>query len=174
MLTKKMAEALNNQINAEYYSAYLYLSMAAYCDSINLKGFANWFRVQNLEEMVHVMKFFTYVLDRKNDVELKAIAGPPTKWASPQAVFEAALTHEQHVTSLINKLADLALSESDHATSTLLQWFITEQIEEESSADAIVQQLKLAGDNPTTLFMLDRELATRVFVPPATGATPAP
>jgi len=170
MLSSKMHEALNAQINAEYYSSYLYLSMAAHCESINLKGFGHWFRIQSQEEMVHVMKFFTYVLDRKGEVELRAIAAPPTRWDSPLAVFEAALAHEQHVTSLINKLAELAWTEHDHATSTLLQWFINEQVEEEASADLVVQQLKLAAGAPAALFMIDRELGARTLAPAAGGA----
>ncbi len=171
MLSKKMLEALNDQINAEYYSSYLYLSMAAHCERLNLKGFGNWFRVQAQEEMVHVMKFFDYVLDRGGEVKLKAIEGPATSWASPLAAFEAALAHEQHITARINKLVDLAIAESDHATNTLLQWFVSEQVEEEASADAIVQQLKLAADAPAALFMIDRELGQRVFTPPAAAAT---
>ncbi len=166
MLTKKMQDALNEQINAEYYSSYLYLSMAAYCESANLKGLANWFRVQSQEEMIHVMKFFTYVLDRKGEVTLAAIAAPPAKWDSSLAVFEAALAHEQHVTGRINKLVDLSLAESDHATNTLLQWFVNEQVEEEAAADVVVQQLKLADNTPAALFIIDRELGTRVFTPP--------
>ena len=170
MLSKKMLDALNEQINAEYYSAYLYLAMSAYCDTINLKGFANWFRVQNLEEMFHVMKFFDYVLNRRGAVELKPIEGPPKTWKSPLAAFEASFKHEQTITARINKLADLAVAENDHATATLLQWFITEQVEEESNADQVVQQLKLMQDAPGGLYMLDRELATRVFTPPAGAA----
>ena len=171
MLKKKMLDALNDQINAEYYSSYLYLSMAAWSESVNLKGLANWFKVQALEEMVHVMKFFAFVLDRKGEVELKPIEGPPTKWASPVAAFEATLSHEQYITSRINNLVDLALAESDHATNTLLQWFVNEQVEEEASADQMLSQLKLAGDTPAALFMIDRELGARVFTPPA-GAAP--
>lgn len=170
MLSPKLQEALNDQINAEYYSSYLYLSMAAYCERINLKGFANWFRVQSQEEMVHVMKFFQYVLDRGGEVKLTAIAGPPTRWDSPRAVFEATLAHEQHVSQRINKLVDLAIAESDHATNALLQWFVNEQVEEEASADAILQQLRLAGDTPAALFMIDRELGQRVFAPPTPAA----
>ena len=170
MLSKKMQEALNAHLNAEYYSAYLYLSMAAYCEAINLKGFANWFRVQNLEEMVHVMKFFEFIHDRRGQVELRTIEGPPVTWESPTAVFEASLKHEQLVTSLINKLLDLAVAESDHATQTFLQWFVTEQVEEEAAADAVLQQLKLMAGAPGGLYMLDRELATRVFTPPAAPA----
>jgi ferritin len=170
MLKKKMLDALNDQINAEYYSSYLYLSMAAWSESANLKGMANWFRVQAQEEMVHAMKFFAFVLDRKGEVELKAIEGPPTKWVSPAAAFEAALSHEQYITSRINKLVDLALAESDHATNALLQWFVNEQVEEEASADLVLSQLKLAGETPAALFMIDRELGTRVFTPPPAAA----
>jgi len=165
MLSQKMQDALNAQINAEYYSSYLYLSMAAYCEDANFKGFANWFRVQSQEEMIHVMKFFGYVIDRKGRVELKAIDAPPVAWESPLAAFEAALKHEQHVTGLINRLAGLAIAENDYATHTLLQWFITEQVEEEASVDAVVQQLKLGANAPAALFMLDRELGQRSFAP---------
>jgi len=169
MLTPKMEAALNEQINAEYYSAYLYLSMAAYFDSINLPGFANWMRVQNEEETFHTMKFFDFVVERGNRVKLTAIEAPETEWDSPLAVFEATLAHEQHVTGLINKLVDLALSESDHATNNFLQWFVGEQVEEEATADGILQQLRLMKDAPGGLFMMDRELGQRTFTPPTTA-----
>jgi len=173
MLSKRMLEALNAQINAECYSAYLYLAMAAYAESINLKGFANWFRVQNQEETFHVMKFFGFVIDRRGSVELKAIEAPPSTWDSPLAVFEATLKHEQHVTSLVNRLMDLAQEERDNATHSLLQWFINEQVEEEAAADEIVQKLKLIGNEPSGLYLLDRDLATRTFVPPPAAGTVA-
>lgn len=169
MLTSKMQEALNAQLNAEYYSSYLYLSMSAYCESIDLKGVAHWFLIQGQEEMAHVMKLFNYIVDRKGEVRLQAIDGPPTKWDSPLAVFEAALAHEQHVTERINKLTELALAEHDHATWTLLQWFISEQVEEEASLDVIVEQLKLAAGAPAALFLLDRELGTRTLTPAPSG-----
>ena len=171
MLSKRMQEALNAQTNAEYYSSYLYLAMAAYAESVNLKGFANWFRVQNLEEMVHVMKFFSFVVDRRAHVELQAIEAPPSAWDSPLALFEAALKHEQYVTSLINRLTDLSREEHDNATHALLQWFINEQVEEEAAADEIVQNLKLIGNEPSGLYLLDRDLATRTFVPPPAAGT---
>ena len=171
MLSKRMQEALNAQINAEYYSSYLYLAMAAHAEAINLKGFANWFRVQNQEEMVHVMKFFAYVLDRRGQVKLTAIEGPPTSWASPLEMFEATLKHEQHVTSLINALLDAARDERDNATYSMLEWFITEQVEEESMADEVVQKLKLIGNEASGLYLLDRDLGTRVFVPPPGAQT---
>ncbi len=167
MLSPKMEAALNNQINAEYYSSYLYLSMAAYYDSINLQGFANWMRIQNQEEMFHTMKFFDFVAERGARVTLTAVEAPQTDWESPLAAFEATLAHEQHVTSLVNKLVDLAVEESDHATNNFLQWFVAEQVEEEATADGILQQLRLMKDAPGGLFMMDRELRQRVFTPPA-------
>ncbi len=170
MMTKKMLDALNEQINAEMYSSYLYLSMAAFFEEINLKGFANWMRVQVQEENFHAMKFYDYVLSRQGRVALKAIAAPPLKWKTPLDVFQATYKHEQLVTSLINKLATLAEREHDHATRVLLHWFINEQVEEESNADALIQRLKLIGDNSSGLFLLDQELAQRVFTPPAAGA----
>ncbi len=169
MLSEKMQQALNAQINAEYYSSYLYLAMAAYCEEVNLKGFRHWFQIQSREELGHALKFFQYVLDRKGKVLLSSIDGPPTQWPSPLAVFEATLEHEQHVTKLINDLVGLARGENDNATFSLLQWFINEQVEEEAAADAIMQQLKLAEGAPAALFLLDRELGART----ATGGGPA-
>ena len=171
MLSQKVQGALNDQINAEYYSSYLYLAMAAHCEAINLDGFGNWLRVQAQEEMVHAMKFFDFVLERGGRVELKPLEGPPSSWESPLVIFEATLEHEQYITGRINKLVDLAIAESDHASNAFLQWFVNEQVEEESSADAILQQLKLMQDAPGGLFMMDRELASRTFTPPpAAGA----
>jgi len=167
MLSEKMQEAFNDQLNAEWYSSYLYISMAAYFESVGLKGFANWMHVQAKEEWVHGEMFYAHLNDRRGRVLLKHIAGPPTEWKSAQHAFEHTLEHEQVVTGRINKLVDMAVAESDHAANAFLQWFVTEQVEEESNADAILQQLKLIGDNPHALLMLDRELATRVFVPPA-------
>jgi len=166
MISKKMQDALNGQVNAELYSAYLYLSMESYFKSLNLNGFANWMRVQTQEEVVHATKIYDFINERGGRAILKAIAGPPTTWDSPLAVFEAAYKHEQKVTGLINDLVDLAIKEKDHATNTFLQWFVNEQVEEEASADAIVQQLKMMESAPGGLFMLDRELAQRVFTPP--------
>jgi ferritin len=170
MLSEKMQEALNKQLNAELYSAYLYLSMAAYYYSINLNGFANWMKVQNQEETMHAMKFYQFINDRGGMIWLDAIAQPPTTWSTPLEVFEETLKHEEKVTGLINNLVDLAMTERDHATNAFLQWFITEQVEEEASANEVIQTLKLAGNDPHALFMLDRELGTRVFTPPPAGA----
>ena len=168
MISKKMVDALNKQVNAEMYSAYLYLSMESYFKSLNLNGFANWMRVQTQEEMVHAMKIYDFINERGGRVTLKPIDGPPTEWESPMAVFEAVYAHEQKVTGLINKLVDLAVEEKDHATNSFLQWFVNEQVEEESSADEKVQQLKMMEKAPGGMFMLDRELGQRVFTPPAT------
>jgi ferritin len=168
MLNKKMEEALNRQINAEMYSAYLYLSMDSYFRSLNFNGFANWMRVQTQEELMHAMKIYDYVNERGGRVTLKAIDGPPTNWKSPLAVFEAVYAHEQKVTGLISKLVDLATEEKDHSTNNFLQWFVKEQVEEESSADEIVQKLKLTADVPDRMYMLDKEMGQRVFTPPTT------
>ena len=167
MISKKMEEALNGQVNAEMYSAYLYLSMESYFKSLNLNGFAGWMRAQAQEEMMHAMKIYDFVNERGGRITLKSIEGPQTEWDSPLAVFEAVYVHEQKVTGLINELVDLAIKEKDHATNAFLQWFVNEQVEEESSADEVVQQLKMMENAPGGMFMLDRELGQRVFTPPA-------
>jgi ferritin len=161
MLSKKMQNALNDQINAELFSSYLYLSMAAYFEAQNLMGFANWMHVQAREENVHAMKFYRFVNDRRGQVLLQPIEGPQTDWDSPLAVFEESLHHEQKVTGLINKLVDLAIKESDHATNSFLKWFLDEQVEEEANVDMVIQDLKRIGDSGQSLFLLDRELAGR-------------
>ena len=166
MLDKEMESALNNQLNAEMYSAYLYLSMAAYFQSINLGGFANWMRVQNQEEMVHAMKFYDFINERGGRVTLKPIDAPATQWESPLAAFEAAYAHEQKVTGLINNLVETALEKRDHATNIFLQWFVSEQVEEEDSANEVVQKINLLGEAKGGMFMLDRELGQRTFTPP--------
>ena len=167
MLKEKIDKALTKHLNAEIYSSYLYLSMAAYFESINLKGFANWMRVQTQEELVHAMKFYDFIIERGGKVVLTSIEGPRTEWSSPLAVFEHAYEHEQKVTGLINTLVDLSIAEQDHATNNFLQWFVAEQVEEEASADEVVQKIKLMGDASGGLFMLDSELGQRVFTPPA-------
>jgi len=167
MISKKIEKALNEQVNAELFSAYLYLSMEAYFKSLNLNGFANWMRVQTQEEITHAMKIYEFINERGGRITLKAIEGPETEWDSPLAVFKAVYEHEQKVTGLINDIVNLAIEEKDHATNTFLQWFVNEQVEEESSADDMVQQLKMMEKSPGGLFMLDRELAQRVFTPPA-------
>ena len=171
MIEKKLEQALNEQVNAEMYSAYLYLSMESYFKSLNLNGFATWMRAQTQEEMMHALKIYDFIIERGGRVLLKPIEGPQTKWDSSLAVFEAVSKHEQKVTSLINNLVDLAIEEKDHATNSFLQWFVNEQVEEEASADGIVQQLTMMENAPGGMFMLDRELGQRVFTPPAAEGT---
>jgi ferritin len=161
MLTEKMQTALNGQLNAELYSSYLYLSMNAYFKSVNLDGFANWMYYQAQEELEHSMKFYDFVIQRGGKVVLTQIEAPPTEWDSPMTVFEATLAHEQKVTGLINDLVEVALEERDHATNIFLQWFVSEQVEEEESVNGVLEQLKLMGDAQGGLFMIDRELAKR-------------
>ena len=165
MLKKKIETALNKQIVDEFYSSYLYLSMEAYFDSINLKGMASWMHVQALEETTHAMKIFNFINERGGRVTLGAIEKPPVNWKSPLAVFENSYKHEQMVTGLINNLADLAVAEKDHASQIFLQWFVTEQVEEESNVGEIVDRLRLADDNGGALMMIDDKLAARL--PPA-------
>ncbi len=168
MLSKTMLNALNKQINKEIYSAYLYMSMSAYSQFIGLKGFANWFMVQYNEEMEHAMKIYTYVNDQGEKVKLMAIDEPPVEFESPMDMFEKTLDHEKFITKSINELVDLATEEKDHATKIFLQWFVTEQIEEEGNDNDIINQLKLIGENGNGLLMLDRELGGRVFTPETT------
>jgi ferritin len=165
MINKKLQKAFNQQINAETYSAYLYLSMAANLESMGLDGFANWMKCQAQEEMSHAMKFYTHILDRGGEVELLAIEKPQTKWDSVMDIFKAAYKHEQKVSSMINDLVDLAAAEKDHAAGPMLQWFVEEQIEEEKSADEIVNKLKLVKETSGGILMLDKEMAQRAFTP---------
>ena len=167
MLGSKMQEALNRQCNRELYSAYLYLSMSAYFSYENLPGFANWMRIQVQEEQFHAMKFYDYIIERGGQVKLMEIDSPPDKWDSPLAVFKATLEHEQKVTGFINNLVYLARDERDNATEIFLQWFVKEQVEEEDTASTILGQLKLIQGSPQALFLLDKDLAGRVFTPPA-------
>ncbi len=167
MLSEKIQAAMNNQINAELHSAYIYASMSAYFADKNLNGFANWMRIQAQEEMVHAMKFFDFVIERRGRVLLQPVEGVPTDWAGPLAVFENALAHEQKITGMIHDLVNLSVKEKDHAADSFLKWFVDEQVEEEANADYVVQQLRMIGDSAAALFMFDREMATRVFVPPA-------
>ncbi len=166
MLKSKVEKAINKQINAEMWSGYLYLSMSSYFESIGLTGFANWMWIQAREEMTHAMRLYHHVIERGGRVLFDAIDKVPNEWHSPQHVFEETYKHEQKVTKLIEDLVDIAEKEKDRATHNMLQWFIEEQVEEESSADEILQKIKLIGQNGNGIFMLDRELAQRVFTPP--------
>jgi len=161
MLSKKIENIINKQINAELWSAYLYLSMSAYFECSNLGGFANWMRVQAQEEVGHAMRFYKHVIERRGRVIVSAITVPPVQWKSPLNAFEDAFKHEQKVTGMINDIANIAAAEKDYPTVNMLQWFIDEQVEEELSTDTIVQKLKMIGTNTGGLFMLDHELAQR-------------
>ena len=161
MLSKTMEEALNKQINREFYSAYLYLAMSAYFESANMKGFAKWMRIQGKEEQAHALKLYDYVIARGGRVSLPAIEAPKTKWTSAGKVFEDVYAHEQKVTGMINSLVELAIKEKDHATFEMLQWFVKEQVEEEEHANEILQKIRTIGEIPGHLFCLDHELGKR-------------
>lgn len=161
MLGKAVQDAMNEQIKNEFYSAYQYLSMAAYCQAVNLPGFAHWMQVQFREEIEHAMKFYDFILDRNGRVVLHAIDQPVVEFGSPLEVFERALEHEQRVTAMINDLYELATKENDYASQAFLQWFVTEQVEEEKNAGDVVETLKMVGDKSEALFLLDRELGQR-------------
>jgi len=166
MINKKMEEALNTQINNEIYSAYLYSAMAADCSFKGLKGFANWFMVQYHEEMLHAMKFYEYVIKMGGKVVLFAIKEPPSEFSSPMDMFEKTLAHEQFITQCIGNLVELAKKEKDHASEVFLQWYVTEQTEEEENDNDIIAQLKLIGGDTAALFLLDKDLAARIVSVP--------
>ncbi len=161
---KDVQEILNKQVNAEFWSAYLYLSMSSYFAQKGLNGFANWMRVQYQEEISHALKIFDYIISRGGEARLEPIAAVETEWESIRAVFESTYQHECKVTDMIHNCYEVALKVRDHATANMLQWFIDEQAEEEESALAILDQLKLAGESGAALFMIDKDLASRVFV----------
>ncbi len=171
MLSPKMQDAFNEQIKHELNSAYIYLGMAAYFENSSLPGFAHWMRVQVQEELFHASKFFDFVYERDGEVQLFSLDQPSAAYDSPLAAFEAAYKHEQFISGTINDLYSLAMDERDYASRPLLHWFIDEQVEEEASAKEIIDQLKLISDSKMGLFMLDKQLAARVFTPPtAAGA----
>jgi len=169
----KVEKALNDQIKWELYSSYLYLSMSSWYESIGLRGFANWQRIQAMEERDHALKIYDYVISRGGRIILQSIEAPQSEWKSPLAAFCHSLSHEQHVTLMINDLVNLAIEEKEHATNNMLQWFIDEQIEEEADAGEIVDKLKLIEKDGGSgmLYMLDKELGMRIYTPlaPATG-----
>lgn len=171
MLNQKIQDAINEQINAEFYSAYLYLSMAQHFEAEGLPGFANWFNIQFKEEQDHATIFMNYINQRGGRVQLKAIEAVPTSWASPMDAFKATLEHEQKVTALINSLYTLAMEEQDYATRDRLNWFVTEQVEEEDNCRTLIDKLRLIGDNGMGLYMLNTELATRTYTTPSPLAT---
>ncbi|MFP3905248.1 MAG: ferritin [Armatimonadota bacterium] len=161
MIDPKMEQAMNDQINEEMYSAYLYQSMAAYFADENLDGFATWMTAQAQEEMIHAMKFYNHILERGGRVRLQAIAEPPADFESTLSVFEAAFEHEQHITGCINDLMDLAHELKDYASMPMLSWFVEEQVEEEDSADEMVQKVKMVADTGNGVYMLDKEVGQR-------------
>jgi len=161
MLSPKVQEALNRQVGAELYSSYLYLSMVAHLEAENFKGMAQWMRVQSGEETTHGMKIYDYIIERGGRVTLTQIDAPKTKWGSPSELFADAYAHEQKITAMINDLMDLAVAEKDHASHDFLEWFAAEQVEEESAALAIVEQLKLVGGSGVGLYMIDQQLGQR-------------
>ncbi len=165
MIIQKVAEELNQQVGYEFYSAYFYLAMSAHSESIGLKGFSHWFMVKYQEEMAHAMKMYQYILSQGARVQLLPIEQPPASFDSPLSMFEATLAHEQSVTKRINELVDLVLSQKDHATYIFLQWFVTEQIEEESVVSDIINKMKLVGNSGNGLFMIDNELDKKASMP---------
>lgn len=169
MLSDNLLKKLNDQINFEFYSSYTYLAMASYAESIDLSGFANFFRVQAQEELFHAMKLYDYVFQKNGFVELESISKPNHKYENIIDAFEKGYAHEQMVTSRIYELADLASEEREHSTMSLLRWFIDEQVEEENSFNSLLKRVKRSKDNPAALYMMDDELATRVFTPPTTN-----
>jgi len=170
MLKQTLTDALSEQVNAEFYSAYLYLAMSAYCDRAGYKGFANWLNVQAQEEKAHATHMFDHILERNATPSFAAIPAPPADYESLTALFEKVLSHEQYVTERINRIASLALQEGDHATYGFIQWYVNEQVEEESGADLILQKLRHIGDNISMLYALDAELGARVFIDPFASA----
>lgn len=166
MISKKLEEAINNQINRELFSEYYYLSMASYFNSTGLSGFENFFLVQVEEERFHAMKMYRFLNERGGRVFLKEIEAPKTEFNSPLEVFELAYDHEKLVSSLINNLMDLAIQENDHAAKRHFDWFVEEQVEEEASMETTLNKLKLVKGEGHGLLMMDNELAQRVFTPP--------
>ncbi len=169
MIQKNVEEALNAQITAEMWSANLYLSMSAYFSANGLPGFASWMKVQYLEEKDHALKFFDYIVSRSGKAKISAIDSVDTEWNSPLSAFEETLKHEQHVTSLINNLMEIAIKEKDHATQSMLKWYIDEQVEEEDTVQTILDGLRMIKDNGYGLYMLDKEVGTRTYTPAPTA-----
>ncbi|MGC9151544.1 MAG: ferritin [Microbacter sp.] len=164
MINKEIEKKLNKQINLEFWSSQLYLSMSAYFSAKGLQGFAHWMFVQYQEEVTHALKFFNYLIERGGRVNLMPIASVNTEWASTLDVFLETQTHEKEVTEKIYQLADLAVVNRDHATQSMLRWFIDEQVEEEANVQAIIDKLNLVKDNGHAIYSIDKELSVRVFV----------
>ena len=167
MISEKMQNALNNQINEELFSAYLYYAMSAYFHDVNLNGFAQWMKAQATEEMAHVVRLYNHIINRDGRVEFMAIKEPQKEWESALAAFQAAYDHECYITRKIHDLVNIAGEEKDHAARTMLEWFVEEQVEEEATVKEIVDQLKLMGDSGSVMYMLDREMKQRPVTMPA-------
>jgi ferritin len=166
MISKKMADSLNNHMNLELYSSHIYLSMSSCANEMGLKGAANWFMVQYREEMVHFMKFYAYLVDQGMNIELLPSKAVPNTYKSLLEMVQRTLTHEELITKCINELSEQAVQEKDHATQIFLHWFVTEQVEEENNDRDLIAKLKLVGDNGHGILMIDAEMAQRVFVQP--------
>jgi ferritin len=166
-MNPKVEQALNEQIHAEFFSFYLYLSVSAYFKTIHLDGFANWMNVQAQEEYSHAMKLFDFLIERGGQVKLLPLDAPQHEWSSPSSAVEAVLNHELYITERINDLVNISSKEMDHATSVVLHWYVAEQVEEVATADTLMNQVKMVEDSNHGLLMLDRELATRTFNPSA-------
>ena len=160
-MNPKVEKALNEQIHAEFFSYYLYLSVSAYFTAIHLDGFAHWMRIQAEEESIHAMKLFDFLNERGGKVELLPLDGPTSEWASPSTAVESVLNHERAISERINRLVDLATAENDHATTVMLHWYVSEQVEEESTSETLFHQVKMVESSPLGLLMIDRELSGR-------------
>ncbi len=167
MISKKLEEMINAQGNAEVLSAWLYFSMSAYFSSMDLAGFASWMHVQGTEELLHADKMFKFLAERGGRVQLSAIEAPQQEWESAKAVLEHQLKHELWVTDRINDLMNQAIEERDHATGSFLSWYVDEQVEEVATAESLIKKIKMLGDSPQGLYLLDQELSQRVLTPPA-------
>ena len=163
MLNDTMLDTLNEQLNGEIYSSYLYFSMAGYFESLSLKGFANWMEIQAQEEIMHAHRIYKYIVDKGSRPRMAPVDAPPHDWESPLDAMEKVYAHECTISQQINACVTLSLQENDHSTNTMMQWFVSEQVEEEASADEVVQKLKLISDNSTGLFLLDSDLGKRTL-----------
>ncbi len=166
MISKKMESALNEQVNKEFYSAYMYLAISAYCNTAGLPGFAHWMRIQYEEEIMHVTKMYDYILNQAGEVHLKAVDEPPKEYGTPLEVFQKTLDHERFITKSIHKLMGMAVAEKDYATQAFLQWYVTEQVEEEANVNDILAPLRMVGNDKGGLMMIDQRLAQRPMPTP--------
>ena len=170
MINEKVSKILIEQVNKEFYSSYLYLSMSAYFSNIGLLGFASWMMVQTQEELSHAKLMYDFLINRGEKVILTSVDTPPNNWGNPLHVMEEVLKHEEYVTSLINNIITVAETHKDRATISYMNWFVDEQVEEESNAQDIISKLKLIGDDKSALYLLDKDLAARIFVQPVMKA----